>query len=92
MFRLIGKDMTHQSPEEKIVLDQILQILIFEYNNKFDKPEDIKDNQEVKAANDDLYEEIDNDESYTPEEKLDYCYPTRSYSISPDTGNYSVNL
>ncbi len=93
--RVIWKNLDELSDDEKIVFEKILEICIQEYNKKFN-PQKTPGSKDKNWENDpgvgENHYDIDDDfEDYTPEEKLDYCYPTRSYTIS-DNWNYSVKL
>ena len=90
---LIGKNKSELNPEEIIVFEKILEICISEYNKKF-TPEQLNDKKTLDNDYQSLEDKYDADEDledYEPTEKLEYCYPSRSYSIS-DNGNYSVDL
>ncbi len=81
------------SEQEKLVFNKILEICISEYNKKF-IPDNKQKKEESEKNTSDYWEEFEQEidfEDYTPKEKLDYCYPTRSYSVL-DNGNYSVTL
>lgn len=90
---LIWKDLQGLTHEEKLVFAQIQEICVFDYQAQYNH--DIEEwKQDLKEATKDSTEsyEVEEDfEDYSPAEKLDYCYPSHSYSIS-SSWDYSVQL
>lgn len=90
---LIGRDISGLDDAEKRVFEKILEICILDYHARDnDVDQESKQNKKDRETETQETYELEEDfEDYSPAEKLDYCYPSRSYSVS-STWDYRVQL